>query len=166
MPLRSYRYCKRGSNRQWRTRLMEMAANILGLTSFLIKYGQSRVFQRADAWLAFLPANFQYSLLGFNNPKILCLRSSNVQDSDRNLPPYLSSNRHVAVKYRPTVIMTKILNEQLKEPKKQTNSNQSNRLWNPVEPSIEISPFTLKNLQLYCQIPLLSDHYCNSTTAS
>ena len=98
--------------------------------------------------------------------KSLCLRSSNVQDSDRNLPPYLSSNRHVAVKYRPTVIMTKILNEQLKEPKKQTNSNQSNRLWNPVEPSIEISPFTLKNLQLYCQIPLLSDHYCNSTTAS
>jgi len=125
VPLRRYRYCKRGNNRQWRTRLMEMSGNILGLASFLIKHGQSQVFQRADAWLAFLPADFQYSVLGFNSRKSLCLRSSNAQDSDRNLPRYLSSNRHVAVKYRPNVTITKILNKQNKKEEKKTNSIQS-----------------------------------------
>ena len=123
VPLRRYRYCKRGNNRQWRTRLMEMSGNILGLASFLIKHGQSQVFQRADAWLAFLPADFQYSVLGFNSRKSLCLRSSNAQDSDRNLPRYLSSNRHVAVKYRPNVTITKILNKQNKKEEKKNKFN-------------------------------------------
>ena len=114
VPLRRYRYCKRGNNRQWRTRLMEMSGNILGLASFLIKHGQSRVFQRADAWLTFLSADFQYSVLGFNNRKSLCLRSNKALDSDRNLRCYLSSNRHVAVKYRLAVTITKILNKRKK----------------------------------------------------